>query len=666
MCGIVGGIDLQGSRTLPLRRLWQMAHSVRHRGPDDSFAWSDVGIAMAAQRLAIQDVAHGRQPLSDPSGRVWVSQNGEIYNAEALSQDLATSGASFRSRCDTEVWPALYLAKGTACFASVRGQFAVALYDRSERTLLLGRDRIGICPLYYTLADGFLLWSSEIKGLLASGLVQAAPDRKGIDLVFTLFAAGTQRTAFANVSALRPGHFLRVKDGQISIHRYWDLQFPAQGQERLARPERLVQEEAQIQEEVTETLRRAVDRRFASDGPVASYLSGGLDSTLIAGISRSLHPTQPLSAFTVGFDGAGVDERPSASRSAALLSLQLETLVPSAAQILSALPAAVTAAEGPIMDTANACLLLLAQRVSARGFKVVLTGEGADEAMGGYVWHKSAKIMRALSLLHPDLPRWLRQGASYLATPGVTPLSLAHHFQGLRPSQLDLYEPLTQARTLLYSDAMQDALRDHNPFADLDLRIDAMKHWDPLHQALYLEYKLMLPGHLLLGKGDRVAMHAGVETRYPFLDEDFIDLVSTLSPSYKLRGFADKWLLRRIANKLLPKQIANPPKQMFKANALCELRPLPRWVEQLLSPPSLRQTGYFSVESVRRERALQALLPASWPRRYVLDGAFTALVMTQLWHHLFIGGGLCELPVWQPSPSPSDPPHSFLGHQHAL
>ena len=227
-------------------------------------------------------------------------------------------------------------------------------------------------------------------------------------------------------------------------------------------------------------------------------------------------------------------------------------------------------------------------------------------------------------------------------------------------------ERLRLTPTPLHTDAMMDTLRDHNPFADLDLRIDAMKRWDPLHQALYLEYKLMLPGHLLLGKGDRVAMHAGVETRYPFLDEDFIDLASTLSPSYKLRGFEDKWLLRRVAETLLPKEIARPPKQMFKARALCELTPQPRWIAQLLSPPSLRQTGYFSVDSVRHERALQTLLPSTFPRRYVLDGAFTALVMTQLWHHLFLGGGLCELPVWQPDASSSDPPPSFLGNQHAL
>lgn len=662
MCGIVGGFDLRGHRTLDKKRLWQMAQGVRHRGPDDSFSWSDVGIAMAAQRLAIQDVAQGKQPLSDPSGRVWASQNGEIFNAPALRRELSASGTVFRSRCDTEVWPSLYLAKGTDCFSSVRGQFAVALYDRAERTLLLGRDRVGICPLYYTVTDGLLLWSSEIKGLLASGLVEAAPDRKGIDLVFSLFAAGTQRTAFANIHALRPGHFLRIAEGQLALRRYWDLQFPDQGQERTVS----VQDEPLLQEEVAATLHHAVDRRFASDGPVAFYLSGGLDSTLIVGIARRLLSDLPMTAFTVGFDDAGLDERPRAARSASLLSAQLHTLVPSASQLLSALPLAVTAAEGPIMDTANACLLLLAKQVSAQGFKVVLTGEGADEAMGGYVWHKSAKILRALSRLHPDAPSWLRQGVSFLATPGVKSPHLDRHLHGLRPSQLDLYEPLSQARSLLYSDAMMDTLRDHNPFADLDLRIDAMKRWDPLHQALYLEYKLMLPGHLLLGKGDRVAMHAGVETRYPFLDEDFIDLASTLSPSYKLRGFEDKWLLRRVAETLLPKEIARPPKQMFKARALCELTPQPRWIAQLLSPPSLRQTGYFSVDSVRHERALQTLLPSTFPRRYVLDGAFTALVMTQLWHHLFLGGGLCELPVWQPDASSSDPPPSFLGNQHAL
>ncbi len=659
MCGIVGAVDLAGVRSFPITRLTKMAASIRHRGPDDAFGFSEKGIAMATQRLAIQDVAAGRQPLADPRGQVVVSQNGELFNADALRCDLQRAGHSFATHCDTEVWPALYLSFGTDCFVRANGQFAVALWDSRDRTLLLARDRIGICPLYYTVADGYLLWASEIKALLASGMVNAEVDREGIDLIFTLFAAGTKRTAFRNISSLWPGHFLRVRDGALSIHRYWDLDFPSQGEERTDREDRLT-------DELSACVERAVSRRFASDGPVATYLSSGLDSTLIVAMAKRLRPRDTLHSFTVGFDGAGPDERSKTQRTASLLGVSLSTLIPSETDILNALPQLALAVEGPIMDMANACLLLLAQKVSERGHKVVLTGEGADEALGGYVWHKSAKVLSALSRFHPDLPSWIRTAVSDWAVPGTPSSSLGDHFGSLRPSLLDLYAPLSRARHLLYSDAMTDSLRAHNPFADLDIVVDKMRRWDPLHRSLYLEYKLMLPGHLLLGKGDRVAMNAGVEARYPFLDEEFIALTSQLAPSYKLRGFTEKWLLRRVAERVLPSQISRPTKTMFKANSLCLLHPKPRWIDQLLHHESLRQTGYFSIEKIERERRLQQKLPALHPRRFVVDGSFTAVVMTQLWHHLFLGGGLCELPTFAAAESPDLPFFSLAGISNAV
>lgn len=654
MCGIVGVLDLRGQRMFPQDRLARMAASIRHRGPDDSYGFVDPGIAMATQRLAIQDVAAGRQPLADPHRQVVVSQNGELLNADELRRSLQGEGHSFATHCDTEVWPALYLSFGEDCFVRARGQFAVALWDRRKHQILLARDRVGICPLYYTVADDFLLWGSEIKALLASGIVEAEADREGIDLVFTLFAAGTKRTAFRNIFSLWPGHFLRAHQGEIAIHRYWDIEFPGQGEERTDREDRLTDELADCAE-------RAVSRRFASDGPVATYLSSGLDSTLVLALSQRLRPCEKIQSFTVGFDGAGPDERAKTQRTASILGADLHTLVPSATDILDALPALALAVEGPIMDMANACLLLLAQKVSQSGFKVVLTGEGADEAMGGYVWHKAAKVLSALACLHPELPDWIRNAVSDWAAAGTPKSTLSRHFSPLIPALLDLYAPLSRARSLLYSDAMADSLAAHNPFSDLDISVEKMKRWDPLHQSLYLEYKLMLPGHLLLGKGDRVAMNAGVETRYPFLDEDFIALTSQLAPSYKLRGFTEKWLLRKVAERVLPQQIARPAKTMFKANSLCLLHPQPRWIDQLLQPDSLRRTGYFSVEKVEHERKLQGQLPAFHPHRFLVDGSFTAVVMTQLWHHLFLGGGLCELPTFQTPEASHLPIFSLAG-----
>lgn len=657
MCGIAGAADLSGRREFDRARLSRMAASVRHRGPDDGLAMSAPGITMATRRLAIVDVAQGRQPLTDPSGRVWASCNGELFNAAELRHALTARGHTLRTRCDTELWPSLYLDAGESVFERARGQFAVALWDAARRTLLLGRDRIGICPLYYTIADGWLLWASEIKALLASGLVRGEADVAGLDHVFSLFAAGTRRTCFRGVHSLWPGHFLRVHDGEISQHRYWDLEFPDHGDERrLPSPEPLIDELHQI-------LRGAVERRFMSDGPVANYLSGGLDSTLVLGLTRELQGTAQLSAFTVGFDGAGPDESSGARNSAALLGARLQTLVPSAPQIVDALPRVIEAVEGPVMDTANACLLLLAEQVASAGFKVVLTGEGADEAMGGYVWHKARKLLQRLGRLHPALPSALRAGLSHLATPGTPAPSFQARFGALRPSLLEVYEPLSRARWLLYSDAMAEQARALDPFADLDVQPEKMRRWDPLNQALYLEYKVMLPGHLLLGKGDRVAMHSSVETRYPFLDEEFIDFARRLAPEYKLHGLCEKWLLRRLAGRILPPRIGKLPKAMFKANPLCQLAQ-PRWVQQLTSPESLRATGYFSPERVLAEQRAQRRLPAFVPRRFVVDGSYTAMVMTQLFHHLFLGGGLCELPPWSP-PAPTPLPFLDAGPEHA-
>lgn len=642
MCGIVGAVDLEGRRVFEPERLARMAASVRHRGPDDGASWSEPGVAMATRRLAVVDVAHGRQPMSDPAGRVWVSSNGELFNHVDLRRELGARGHVFHTRCDTEVWPALYLDAGEGAFERARGQFAVALWDRERRRLLLGRDRVGICPLHVARADGWLLWASEARAILASGLVAAEADVAGIDHVFSLFAASTHRTCFRGIESLWPGHYLRVEGGAVTRRRYWDLDFPARGEERRGAPARLV-------DEVLGSLEAAVARRQASDGPVATYLSGGLDSTLLLGLAR--RGGAPVTSFTVGFDGAGPDERARTVPNASALGATLRTLVPTGGDILDALPAVVEAAEGPVMDTADACLLLLARRVSRSGFKVVLSGEGADEAMGGYVWHRTHRLMRRLGRLHPALPAGARTAAGWLVAPGTPAPRFQAHFGDVRPGLLDMYEPLSRARGLFYSDEMSAQVRGYDPFDDLDISPSRMRPWHPLHQSLYVEYKLMLPGHLLLGKGDRVTMGSGVEGRFPFLDEDFIALSSQLAPSYKLRGSREKWLLREVARRVLPPSVTELPKSMFKAHSLCELGPPPPWGRQLLSDGSLRATGYFSLDRVRREERLQRCLPAFAPRRYVADATYTAVVMTQLWHHLFLGGGLCELPRWTPPPA---------------
>ena len=278
MCGIAGAIDLTGTREFSPERLLTMTTAIAHRGPDDEQFHFEPGVALGARRLAIIDLAGGQQPLSNEDGSIWVAFNGELFEYPEIRRELLASGHHLTTRCDTEAWVHLYEEHGRAMFEKTRGQFAVSLWDRNTRTLILGRDRVGICPLYYAQADGWLLWGSEIRALLASGLIAARADVRGIDHFFTFFSAGTTRTFFEGIKSLPPGHFLTVRDGRIALSQYWDLDFPDKGSERRQ------SDPGPLIEEFETTLRRAVELRLRSDVPVVSYISGGLDSTVVLGM----------------------------------------------------------------------------------------------------------------------------------------------------------------------------------------------------------------------------------------------------------------------------------------------------------------------------------------------------------------------------------------------
>jgi asparagine synthase (glutamine-hydrolysing) len=623
-----------------------MTSAIAHRGPDDEQFHIEPGVALGARRLSIIDLAGGRQPLSNEDGSIWVAFNGELFDYPAIRQRLLARGHRLATRCDTEAWVHLYEDYGRGMFEHARGQFAVSLWDRNTRTLTLGRDRVGICPLYYTQADGWLLWASEIKALLASGLVSPRPDRRGVDHLFTFFCSGTTRTFFEAISSLPPGHFLKIVDGRVSKRCYWDLDFPDAGTEyRLDNPRPLV-------DELEMRLETAVERRLRSDVPVVSYISGGLDSTVILGLC-SRQRGDAIPAFTVGLDNAGPDERSQSAEAARALGSPLTTVVMDRSKIASAFPELIVAAEGAVLDTSCAALLRLAQAVHQQGYKVALTGEGADEAFAGYVWYKTQQIRdRITGRIGHTLPRMLRKGLMRSIAGDRMKLPPELAIRGVRPAQQDLYELISQAKPILYSGAMNDALGDHSPYDDLDITNDRIKRWHPLNQSLYVGYKVMLAGLLMISKGDRIAMNSSVEARYPFLDEDVIKFASGLAPEYKLRGRTEKWLLRKVAARILPKRIANRPKTMFRASMsgtfMGPHRPL--WVDQLLSPESLEATGYFNPAAVAQQRARQVRIPRITPARGVYDVALTCVVSTQLWHHIFCGGGLCDLPTWQPSP----------------
>ena len=309
------------------------------------------------------------------------------------------------------------------------------------------------------------------------------------------------------------------------------------------------------------------------------------------------------------------------------------------------------------MDSSAACLMRLARAVHSNGYKVVLTGEGADEALAGYAWFKTEKIRNMLSVGPVAQLAQGRRAASTLASIGG---GSAHRadllgIKGVRTAQQDVYDFMGQARSLVYSPSMWRLLEGHAAYDDLDSPNDRFTRWHPLNQSLYVGYKVMLAGLLLLGKGDRVAMNSSVETRYPLLDEDVISFCASIAPEYKLRGLTDKWLLRQVAARTLPARIANRPKTMFRASrseaffapgspALGRPAPEPR-----IAP---RRPAGSTPRAVARERAAQMRFPRITPKRIIMDLSLTCVIATQLWHHLFLGGGLCELPTWERAPAP--------------
>ncbi len=630
MCGIVGAFDTAGRRSFDHDRLIAMRDAVAHRGPDDSGVFLEPGIALASRRLALVDVENGRQPVTDDSGRFTVVANGELFDHRAERERLAARGARFRSRCDTEVWVHAFAIDGDDYLPSARGQFALAVWDRALRRLVLARDRFGICPLFTARVDGWLLFASEIKALFASGLVRAKLDPRGIDHVFAFLAASPVRSPFEGIAPLPPGHRLEAReDAPIRVRRFASIAFPDRGAERRAAG---ATETRRLIDEIAAALDGAVARRLAADAPVAAYLSGGVDSSLLVALAARHRPD--LTALSVELRGVGPDEASLARETTRALGVRHVAVSVDAAGIHARFPALVRAAESPILDHASACLLALSEEVRARGFKAVVTGEGADEAFAGYPWtvipHRAggAILGRVISL-------GLGAAIGARRRP-VARGALARTGAGR------LYDLTGRARDTLYAPSFWEQLGSAIPGDDHAWDESLLARWAPLHRSLFADYEIVLGGHLLADKGDRVAMAHSVEPRFPFLDERVVELAASLHPSLKLHGGRDKWILRELARRHLPRRTARRRKTMFRALPVIHGPTRPRWVDQLLSPESLHKTGLFDAAAVARALAERGGDDVG-PRRALLQGGLTAIVSTQLLAHLYLGGGLCEL-----------------------
>ncbi len=648
MCGIAGLIDIRGKQKAPVGIARKMSDAIVHRGPDDDGYLDQAGFSFAHRRLSIVGLSDGKQPISNEDGSVQVIFNGEFYDYPERKAELEAKGHRFRTHTDTEIIPHLWEEHGLSFFEKLKGQFAFALHDSKSNEFILARDRFGILPLYWTIqkheGTEWLLFASEIRGLLASGIVPIAANPAGLNHIFSFFAIPGPQTCFAGVNLLPPGYYLRVRPGvgePIEERRYFDLDFPNEGEEE--RPP-----EGQAVAEYERLFFQAVDKRLRADVPVVAYLSGGVDSATVVGVSSKVLG-RPIPTLTVGVKSKWYDETEPAMLTARHVGSNPHILEYADSDVRTAYPDLIRAAEFPVVDTSSAALLRLAGLVRQNEYKVVLTGEGSDEFLMGYPWFKTNRLLSGLEIIPGvSVGNHLRRAALRITGQPMYPMSMIQAAQdavGGQMGWLDLYGLMSLNKLRFYSDTWKRELLGRTPYADLNFNLTRMRKWHPLHRAVYVGAKIMMAGHLLASKGDRVAMANSVETRPPFLDEDLVAYTNRLHPHYKLRRLQDKYILRKIAEKYIPTEIARRPKKMFRAplnSFYLNDSTAPHWIAEVLSEESLRKTGYFDIQAVQHWRERIPKIRRS-PRRTSIELGLVAVVATQLWHHMFIRKELCSL-----------------------
>jgi asparagine synthase (glutamine-hydrolysing) len=600
MCGIAGVLNLSGKHfapDLPER----MIHTIRHRGPDGTGFHSDRHVGLGHARLSIIDIAGGSQPMQLGDESTWITFNGEIFNYIELREELTAKGHQFASRSDTEVILHMYQEYGEACVERLNGQWSFAIWDAPRRKLFLSRDRMGVRPLFYTQTADHFLFASEIKALFACPEVPRELDLEGLDEIFTFWTTLPSHTAFRNIRQLPPGHSMVVENEKIRVSQYWKLSLAPEEDRSDGR-------EQSLTDELLSLLVDATKIRLRSDVPVGAYLSGGIDSTLITALAKQAVGDR-LRTFSVRFDDAEFDESCFQSEASEFLETQHSFVNCTQADIAAQFPDVIRHTEQPILRTAPAPLFALSGLVRSSGYKVVLTGEGADEVLGGYDIFKEAKIRRfwaqqptskwrplLLKRLYPYMDAIQRQSPAYLKSFfQITPETLASPFFSHLPRW-----KLTTKLKMFFSDDVRAKTRPQNAMGALErLLPEGFGNLHYFNQAEFLEASLLLPGYILSSQGDRMAMAHSVEGRYPFLDYRVVEFGAKLPPRLKMKVLDQKHLLKRASVGLIPESIRRRHKQPYRAPDGASFFGVRRdYVEELLSPEQLKRDGIFDAKAV--------------------------------------------------------------------
>lgn len=579
--------------------------TLQHRGPDGFGFYQDGPVGLAHARLSIIDLATGQQPMTGEDRSIWTVFNGEIFNYLELRCELERAGHIFSTHSDTETIIHAYEEYGDAFVDHLNGQFAIALWDSRRQRLVLARDRLGIRPLFYKWEQGRLLFASEVKALGAASKQGLRLDLTGVAQVFTFWGTIGAQTIFEGVHTLPPGHLLCIENGQSQLFRYWDWSFS----DVRSRSSVSIDEAA---EELRELLVAAVRLQLRSDVPVGAYLSGGLDSSGIVSLIRG-YTSNKLRTFSVAFEDNEFDESAHQQEMVRYLGTDHTTVRCTRREIGEQFPRLIWHTESPIVRTAPVPLMLLSGLVRRSGYKVVLTGEGADEVFGGYDLFKEGKVRRFWASQPGSTwrPALFARLYPYLRHSPVGSTAYARSFfgQGLGDLADPAYAHATRWSTTarlwkFFSAETRAALAGVDVEAQLAQTLpEDFAQWQGLARDQYVEAKTLLAGYLLSSQGDRVAMANSVEGRVPFLDHRVVEFANRLPATYKLRALTEKAVLRKALQGLLPDEIVTRVKQPYRApdapSFFVDGKALD-YVEALLAPQSIRDAGYFDAGAVTR------------------------------------------------------------------
>jgi asparagine synthase (glutamine-hydrolysing) len=603
MCGIVALFSRRDS--ISVSALHRAIQSLYHRGPDGQRHWisQDRRVGLGHARLSIIDLLTGDQPIANEDGRVRIVVNGEFYGYEAIRRELHESGHQLSTRSDSEIALHLYEDFGVQCLHRLRGEFAFVLWDETNQTMFAARDRFGIKPLFYTFHKETLYLASEVKALFAAGV----PARWDAESVYhsVEFGAHPVRTLFDNVFQVPPGHYLLATDKHVQLKQYWDFDYPKTNGKLLQRSD------AEYAAEFRHTLEEAVRIRLRADVPVGCYLSGGLDSCSVLGLAAKHYP-EPIRAFTLTFSHSDYDEEAEAKEMAAKVGAEFCPIPIRQDDLADHFSDAIFQSETFCFNAHGVAKYLLSRAVRNAGYKVVVTGEGSDEILGGYahfrrdmlLYNQSGQDPATVASLLRDLEELNPVSRGLLLPDGeARPLENVKRLLGFVPSWIETFSARSAKMQAVFSGefgTMIGMRHSYQPlFSDLDVR-GQLAGRDPVHQSLYLWSKTVLPGYILNMLGDRMEMAHSVEGRVPFLDHHVVEVIRSQPVAQKIRGMTEKYVLREAVRDLITDTVYRRQKHPFLSPP-ATLNPREKFstfVQDTLRSPVLGSIPFFDQEKV--------------------------------------------------------------------